>query len=211
MRIFSWLPVYVVLLVAVTGCGGKSTLPDGDELVARAQRAWMGDWHGVWQVEWVGAPARGPLVAEMWHAADGRLRIETLEVPSPGLSGLILVNDGQTTWLYDIRQDQLKTGSSDSARVPLASDALDAIDWLLFQAENASLDVSGPDTLESGPAVSLDIILASGDRAMLWVDDETGLPSRVELRSATWGEATFVTRSISAPGRPHPALFFAPH
>ena len=44
----------------------------------------------------------------------------------------------------------------------------------------------------------------------LWVDDETGLPTRVELRSTTWGEASLVARSVSVPDRLHPDLFSSP-
>lgn len=210
MRVFTRLPVYIVILVAAAGCGVNLSLPDGDESVARAQHAWRGDWHAVWQIEWDGAPVRGPLVAEMWHAADGRMRIETLEAPSPALDGLILVDDGETSWLYDVRHNRLEAESDEPARIPLASDALDAIDWLFLKMEDATVAVSGRDTLESGAAVRLDIVLPTGDRAAIWVHDETGLPSRVELHSATWGEASFATRSISIPEHLHPGLFASP-
>jgi outer membrane lipoprotein-sorting protein len=149
-------------------------------------------------------------VAEVWHAGDGRIRIETLEASSPALSGLILVDDGRTSWLYDVRRDDLEAGSDDGARIPMASDALDAIDWLLLGMDDGTLDVSGRDSLESGTAIRLNIVLPTGDRAVLWVHDETGLPSRVELQSVTWGEASFVTRSISTPEHPHPGLFLPP-
>jgi hypothetical protein len=89
----------------------------------------------------------------------------------------------------------------------LLSDALDAIDWLSLRMEDATVNVSRHDTLESGPATRLDIILSTGDRAALWVHGETGLPSKVELHSAVWGEATFTTRSIGTLERPHPDLF----
>jgi outer membrane lipoprotein-sorting protein len=210
MRAFARLSVCAAFLVAVSACGEGSSLPDGDSLMAHAQRAWQADWHAVWQVEWAGAPVRGPLVAEVWHAADGRLRIETLEAPSPALSGLTLVDDGETSWLYDLRQDRLEAGSSKQIRIPLASDALDAIDWLFLGMEGATVNVSGRDTLESGLAIRSDVILATGDRAIIWVHGETGLPSRVELHSVVWGEASFATRSISSPERLHPGLFVSP-
>jgi hypothetical protein len=50
-------------------------------------------------------------------------------------------------------------------------------------------------------------LLTSGDRATLWIHDETGLPARVELHSVVWGEATFTTRSISTTAPQPPALF----
>lgn len=210
MRALNRLALYVVFLVTVTACGVGSSLPAGDDLVAQAQQAWMGDWHAVWQVEWVGAPVRGPLVAEIWHAADGRLRIETLESPSPALSGLALVDDGQATWLWRLNQNGLEAGVDEPARIPLVSDALDTVDWLLSRAENASVKVSGRDTLETGPAVRLDIVLEAGDRVALWVDERTGFPARVELRSATLGETSFTIRSIQVLEPSDPALFVPP-
>jgi len=218
MRILTSLLVYSVVLVAAAGCGANVSLPDVDGLVARTQQAWSDNWHAVWQVEWDDAPVRGSLVAEMWHANDGRVRIETLEAPASALNGLILVNDGETSWLYDARRDaghdasygRLEAESAEPARIPLASDALDAIDWLFLKMDDATLAVSGRDILESGVAIRLNIALPNGDRALLWVHDETGLPSRVELHSATWGEAYFTARSISIPEHLHPGLFIPP-
>jgi hypothetical protein len=138
------------------------------------------------------------------------MRIETLEAPSPALNGLILVDDGQTNWLYDVRHNRLEAESDESLRIPLVSDALDAIDWLFLNIEDATVAVSGRDSLESGVAIRLDIVLPTGDRAALWIHENTGLPSRVELHSATWGEACFVTRSISIPEHTHPGLFAPP-
>lgn len=213
MRILSSLVVYILILVATARCGVQPPMPDGNVSVARAQQAWRDDWHAIWQVEWHNAPVRGPLVVEMWHADDGRMRIETLEAPTPALNGLILVDDGETRWLYDARRDashkRLEAESAELARIPLSSDALDAIDWLLLNVDDATVVVSGRDTLESGAAIQLDIVLPSGDRAALWVHDETGLPSRVRLQSAIWGQACFTARSISIPGHLHPG-FFAP-
>lgn len=211
LPVWAGLALSVVFLVTVVSCGGGSPLPDADGLVTRARQAWEGDWHAVWQFEWAGAPVRGPLLAEVWHAADGRLRIETLEAPSPALDGLTLVADGTRTWLYDLRQDRIQTGSGESVTIPLASDAIEAMDWLFLKMEDAPrISVSGADTLESGMANRLHIALATGDRAVLWIDNETGLPSRVELNSAVWGEATFAARSINALERPHPDLFLLP-
>jgi len=199
-----------MVLVTVVACSGRAFLPDADDLLVCARRAWAGDWHAVWQIEWDGAPLRGPLVAEVWHAEDGRLRIETLEAPTPALNGVILVDDGDTSWLYNARQVQLEVRPGGEARIPLASDALDAVDWMLFSLENARVDVSGRDVLESGPAIRLDIILNTGDRLVLWVHDETGMPARLDLHASTWGKASFVARSISSPERLHPGLFVPP-
>jgi hypothetical protein len=199
-----------VLLVTVASCGSKSFALNPDEVLARAQQTWMGDWHAVWQVEWQGAPVRGPLVAEIWRADDGRIRIETLEASSPALKGVILVDDGETCWLYSMRPDLKQPQPQESAKIPLASDALDAIDWFFLQMDDALVEVSGRDMLESGPAIRLEVILPAGDRVTLWVHDETGLPSRVELRSETWGEASLIARCVSLPGHLHPGLFVPP-
>ena len=196
----------IVLVAGVTACA-VSPLPDGSGLLTRARQGWAGDWHAVWQIEWGGAPVRGPLLAEVWRAGDGRLRIETLEAPTAALSGLTLVNDGAATWLYDLRQNRAESGPAGWARIPLVSDALDATDWLLNETGRATISVTGQDMLESGLADRLAIALASGDRATLWVHAETGLPARVELHSAVWGEATFTTRSIDPAARQPAGLF----
>jgi hypothetical protein len=205
------------LLLALIGCRERASLPDPNSLLTRAGQAWQDDWHAVWQVEWAGAPVRDPLVAEIWHAADGRLRIEVLEAPSAALSGLTLVNDGMTGWLYDVRQDRTETGPADQVRIPLASDALDAVDWLFSNVEGATVAASGYDRLESGQAIRLEIRLAAGrpgvaagDWAALWVHGGTSLPARLELRSAEWGEASFTTRSIAVPERLPTDLFLLP-
>jgi outer membrane lipoprotein-sorting protein len=210
MRVFCKLSAYGLLLLALIGCRERAALPDPNSLLTRAGQAWHDDWHAVWQVEWAGAPLRGPLVAEAWHAADGRLRIEVLEAPSAALSGLTLVENGSTGWLYDVRQDRTETGPAVQMRIPLASDALDAMDWLFSSLDGARVQVSGYDTLESGQAVRLNIYLASGDRAVLWVHSETGLPARLELYSAAWGEASFTTRNIAVQERLPPDLFVVP-
>lgn len=207
MHVITRFTIFAVVLVTVIGCGSASSTPDGEGLLRRAQQAWTGDWHAVWQVEWDGAPVREPLTAEVWHAADGRLRIETLEMPGPAFSGLTLVENGTTSWLYDLHHDQIKTGSDRQMKIPLTSDAMDAIDWLLANLDEPTLSVSGGKTLESGPATRMDAILSNGDRVALWIHDETGLPSRVELHSAVWGKAAFTARSISVPDSLHPDLF----
>jgi outer membrane lipoprotein-sorting protein len=207
---FSRLAAWVVVLVSFAACSGRASLPDAEDLLVRTQGAWAGDWHAVWQIEWDGAPLREPLVAEVWHAEDGQLRIETLEASSPALNGMILVDDGQMSWLYKVRQDQLEVWPGGEARIPLASDALDVVDWMLLSLENAGVDVSGRDLLESGLATRLDIILTSGDRLALWVDEETGMPARLELRASPWGRASLVARSVSSSDRLHPGLFAPP-
>jgi outer membrane lipoprotein-sorting protein len=207
MPVFTHCAVCLVCFAMLVGCGGRASLPEADIPVSRAWQAWQGGWHAVWQVEWVGAPVRGPLVAEVWHAPDGRLRIETLEAPSAALSGLTLVRDGRTAWLYDVRQDRLNSGPPEQVRIPLIQDAIDASEWLLAGTEGASIQSAGRDNLESGPATRMDVTLATGERATLWIDTQTGLPSRVELQSSTWGEATFTARTLDVLQHPHPSLF----
>jgi len=210
MRTSVKLILLAMILVTGTACGSPSLAADSDGQVTRAQQVWAGDWHAEWQIEWAGAPVRGPLVIEVWHAADGRLRIETLEAPIPALSGLTLVDDGSTVWLHDLRQNQVQSGSDHQVKIPLASDALDAMDQLLSEPGSATVKVSGRDTLESGPAIRLSVTMANGDQATVWTHNETGLPARVEFHSAVWGEATFSARSISATRRQDPALFLFP-
>jgi outer membrane lipoprotein-sorting protein len=201
---------FIILAAVAAGCNAAPR-PDGASLVTRAQQAWAGDWHAVWQIEWSGAPVRGPVVAEIWHAGHGRLRIETLEAPTAALSGLTLVDDGATSWLFDLRQNRAEAKPAGQTRIPLASDALDATAWLLNEAGRATTRSAGRDTLESGLADRVAVDWSNGDRATLWVHTQSGLPARVELHSAAWGEATFTTRSIDpSPGKPAELFAFQP-
>ncbi len=203
---------FIFFATVAVGCGAVSP-PDGSGLITQAQQAWAGDWHAVWQIEWGGAPVRGPLVAEIWHAGSGRLRIETLEAPTAALSGLTLVGDGATSWLYDLRQNQAEASPAGQARIPLASDALDATVWLLKEASQGTTRtrVVGREMLESGLANRVVVECSNGDRAILWIHMQSGLPARVELHSAVWGEATFITRSIDlSPGKPIELFTFEP-
>jgi len=207
----SKLIIPVIILTAVAAACDVPSQPDGSSLITQAQQVWAGDWHAVWQIEWGGAPVRGPLVAEIWHAGNGRLRIETLEAPTAALSGLTLVSDGATSWLYDLRQNRAEAKPAGQTRIPLASDALDATGWLLKEASRATIRVAGREMLESGLADRVAIDWSDGDRATLWVHIESGLPARVELHSAVWGEATFITRSIDpSPGKPAELFTFQP-
>ena len=204
------LAPFLILAAVAAGCDAASR-PDGSGLVTQAQQAWAGDWHAVWQIEWDGAPVRGPLVAEIWHAGNGRLRIETLEAPTAALSGLTLVSDGATSWLYDLRQNRVETQPAGQVRIPLASDALDATAWLLKETGRATTRSTGRDMVESGLADRVAVDWSNGDRAMLWVHTQSGLPARVELHSAVWGEAAFTARSIDpSPAKPAELFTFQP-
>ncbi len=208
------IPPLLILAVVAAGCAGSNAPPppDASSLVTQAQQAWAGDWHAVWQIEWEGAPVRGPLVAEIWHASgNGRLRIETLEAPTAALSGLTLVSDGATSWLYDLRQNRAEAQPAGQARIPLTSDAVEAAAWLLKEAGRATTRTAGREMLESGLADRVAVDWSNGDRATLWVHTQSGLPARVELHSAVWGEATFTTRSIDpSPSRPTELFTFQP-
>jgi outer membrane lipoprotein-sorting protein len=211
MRVSIKFLIGLLMLLAAAGCAAGPG-PDGRRLVSSSRQAWGAGWHGVWQVEWAGAPVQGPLVAEVWHAADGRLRVETLEAPVAALNNLVLVRDGTTSWLYDGRERKLQAGPAyEPLSIPLISDALDATSWLLDGIDGtAQVAVAGSEHLESGSATRLKVTLSSGDQAVLWIDMETGLPARLELNSATWGEATFTARSLGRLEQPHPGLFAAP-
>jgi len=198
-----------LIIVLTAACAGPRPA-EGQALAAQSRQAWLGEWHGVWQIEWEGAPVRGPLVVEIWHAADGRLRIETLEVPTAALSGLTLVDDGATVWLYDLRRNRVTSGSEGRVRIPLASDALDVMDWLFEEMERATVTVAGNGQLESGEATRLEVRLVTGDRASLWVHKATTLPARLELRSRVWGHVTFTARSLGRTPRLQPGLFTPP-
>ena len=209
----SRLTIPFIILTAIAAACNVPSQPDGSSLITQAQQVWAGDWHAVWQIEWGSAPVRGPLVAEIWHAGNGRLRIETLEAPTAALSGLTLVSDGATGWLYDFRQNRAETKPAGQTRIPLASDALDATAWLLKEASRATTRTraEGREMLESGLADRVAVDWSNGDRATLWVHTESGLPARVELHSAVWGEATFTTRSVDlSPSKPAELFTFRP-
>jgi outer membrane lipoprotein-sorting protein len=197
------LAMAVLLLAA---CNSSATSSAGGSLI-EARRAWAGDWHAVWQIEWSGAPVQGPLVVEVWHRGAGGLRLETLEAPTVALAGLTLVDDGEQVWLYDLRPNRVEHGRRLALRIPLASDALDVWNWLLTDAEQTAIHWRRADKLESGPATQLALTTRSGDQATVWIDDQTGLPAGLDLSSHLWGQVTMVTRSISRAGPLSSALF----
>jgi len=195
------------LVVCLAACAAPAGAPP-EQWLARAQQAWRADWHAVWQIEWAGAPVRGPLVAEVWRAADGRLRIETLEAPTPALANLTLVSDGQMAWFYDARHHRATHGPASRLRLPLASDALEVWDWLLTEADTATLaGTLYPDTQESGPASRLELTTRAGDQASVWFDDQSGLPVGLRLRARDWGEVSISARRVEQPGQLAAALF----
>ena len=180
---------------------------DGGARLEQAHTAWAGDWHAVWQVEWAGAPVNGPLVAEIWHAADGRLRIETLEAPVAALNGLTLVSVGRQAWLYNLRLNQAQSGTPEQVRIPLVEDMLEAMDWLQAQAAQATISAISLDELESGAATRLEMVTVAGNRVTVWLNEQTGLPAGFELHSGPWGEVKCLTRWLERPTRLADALF----
>lgn len=188
----------LAVVAALTGCGGA---PSGDASadLGHARIGWDGTWHAVWEIEWYDAPVIGPLVAEMWHSADGRLRIETLEAGVAALNGLTWVSTGDGAWLYDVRSNQAQSGDRQHVRIPLADDMLSAMDWLLAEVSNASIRQAGKDALESGPARRLEVVTRSGDEATLWLTEPEGFPAGFALRSGRWGAVRCVTRWLEQP------------
>jgi outer membrane lipoprotein-sorting protein len=149
----------------------------------------------------------GPLVAEIWHAADGRLRIETLEAPVAALNGLTLVSVGRRAWLHDLRLNQAQPGTPEQVRIPLVDDMLKAMDWLQAQAAQATISAVSVDDLESGAATRLEIVTAAGDPGTVWLNEQTGLPAGFELYSGPWGEVKCLTRWLERPARLADGLF----
>jgi len=201
-RLILWLTV----VAGLVGCGGT---PNGAAVadLGRARSGWAGNWHAVWEIEWHDAPVSGPLVAEMWHSADGRLRIETLEAPVAALNGLTLVSSGDEAWLYNVRSNQAQAGDRDRVRIPLADDMLAAMDWLLAEAGDAAISKIARDALESGATWQLQLVTPSGDEATLWLTDPDGFPAGFVLRSGRWGAVSCKTRWLERPQRPDPRLF----
>ncbi|MGC8878040.1 MAG: hypothetical protein ACP5R2_02325 [Anaerolineae bacterium] len=187
----------LLLLFALlaTACTGVQPV-DATRELERARRAWAGNWHAVWQIEWINAPLRGPLVAEIWHAADGRLRVETLESPVATLNGLMRADDGSRVWLYDTRQQQVSYGTPERLRIPLVDDLLEAMEWTLAQPFHAAVITVNSWEIESGEAVALELTANTGERVTLWVNRETDLPAGLVLHSSPWGQARCVTRTL---------------
>ncbi|MCS7260753.1 MAG: hypothetical protein NZ765_08245 [Anaerolineae bacterium] len=188
-----WLPLFFALLT--TACTRIPSIDAAVEL-ERARHAWAGNWHAVWQIEWHYAPLRGPVVAEIWHAADGRLRVETLEAPVATLNGLIRADDGSHVWLYDMRQRQISSGTRAQLRIPLVDDLLDAMEWTLLHPFQAMVVAVNSWEIESGEAIALELTGTTGERLTLWVNRETGLPAGLILHSSPWGQARCVTRTL---------------
>ena len=202
------LPLTLSLTASLTatGCSQIAREQAGAQ-AAEARQAWAGNWHGVWSIEFENAPVDGPLVAEMWHAADGRLRIETLEAPTTALNGLTLVNTGDGVWFYDLRQNRAESGPADLERIPIASDSLLVMDWLLAQLPAAAILSARSEALESGPATRLSLNTEGSDQAELWINTKTGLPAGLELQSRQWGKVSLTSRSLEAPRSLNAGLF----
>jgi outer membrane lipoprotein-sorting protein len=188
----------LLLLLLLPGCSQIAREEAAAQTVAAA-KAWNGNWHAVWAIEFANAPVDGPLVAEIWHAADGRLRIETLEAPTTALSGLTLVDTGDIVWTYDLRQNRAEADSAGQGRIPIASDSLAVMEWMLAEMPTAAIVGARSESLESGPAARLSLITESGDRAELWVHNKTDLPAGLSLQSRRWGEVHMSSRSLEAP------------
>jgi outer membrane lipoprotein-sorting protein len=193
-------------VLALAGCGGVPA-ESAPVLLERARTAWASNWHAVWAIEWRNAPVTGPLVVEMWHAADGRLRIETLEAPVATLNGLTLVSTGSRAWLYDVRTNQAQSGPRDQVRIPLADDMLAAMEWLFSEITPNGLRQASLDELESGAAWRLQLSTASGNAATLWLNRQTGLPAGLALQGSRWGQVRCVTRRLELPERLDYRLF----
>jgi len=195
------------LVLSLTACG-QIGHDQAYAHAAEAPEAWAGDWHGVWSIEFDSAPVDGPLVAEIWHAADGRLRIETLDAPTTALKGLTLVDTGGGgVWFYDLRQNRAELGPADLERIPIASDSLLVMDWMLDQVSTAAIKSAHWDSLESGRAARLSLVTEAGDEAEFWVHNKTGLPAGLELQSRRWGKVVLTSRSLEAPRSLTPGLF----
>ncbi len=199
------LPLFVLLAAACTGVTPINI--NAAKELERARHAWTGNWHAVWQIEWNGAPIHGPVVAEIWHAADGRLRVETLEAPVATLNGLMRADDGAHVWLYDTRQRQTTYGTREQLRIPLVDDLLDAMEWALAQPFQATIIAINSWEIESGEAAALELTADTGERVTLWVDRETGLPAGLLLHSSPWGQARCVTRMLDRRAHMDDALF----
>jgi hypothetical protein len=198
IRIEHSLPRLLLLvfgLLWTTACTGAQPVDAAREL-ERARRAWAGNWHAVWQIEWANAPLRGPVVAEIWHAADGRLRVETLEAPVASLNGLMRADDGAHVWLYDTRQQQLTYGTREQLRIPLVDDMLEAMEWTLKEPFQATVMAANRWEIESGEALALQLTADTGERVTLWINRESGLPAGLVLHSSPWGQARCVTRTL---------------
>jgi hypothetical protein len=175
------LPLTLSLTASLTatGCSQIAREQAGAQ-AAEARQAWAGNWHGVWSIEFENAPVDGPLVAEMWHAAD---------------------------WFYDLRQNRAESGPADLERIPIASDSLLVMDWLLAQLPAAAILSARSEALESGPATRLSLNTEGSDQAELWINTKTGLPAGLELQSRQWGKVSLTSRSLEAPRSLNAGLF----
>lgn len=195
-----------LFMLLTTACTGTIS-PDAVGTLERARHAWADNWHAVWQIEWDNAPLRGPVVVEIWHATDGRLRVETLEAPVATLNGLMRGDDGTRAWLYDTRQRQTTYGTRAQLRIPLVDDLLDAMEWTLTQPFHATFIGVNSWEIESGEAIALELTTETGERVTLWVNRETGLPAGLVLHLSPWGQARCVTRTLDRRAYLDDALF----
>lgn len=199
----------VLLCVMPTACGAG--VQDADVLLESWRDAELGDAsrHAVWEVTWREGPVQEPLVVEVWAEGHGwqRERIEVLQAPYASLSGLTYVRDGENAALYGPLTGWTE-GSADDLSPGIARDALGAVDAAARDDCGCAVArYEGRSYPEAGAAYRLRLSCEGGGSMRVWVDEETRLASRLELRSERCGYLSLRAISIEAGVQLNPALF----
>lgn len=165
-----------LLLFTATACAAAQPLTPklAQQILVEA---WQANQHAVWELDWPAAPVAGPITVETWRAGH-RYRFEILESPAPALIGETLAVDGQTAWRYN-RFNPPEFVASTAPVLSPVSDAFMLLDARLKHAPHyASREQA---QINFSPAKKFSMSYPNGDRLILWQDEQTGLPMRIEF------------------------------
>ena len=177
------MPIRIAVFInfvffAVTACAASQPVtPDLAQQIL--SDTWHTDQHVVWELDWPAAPVAGPLTVETWRAGN-RYRFEILEAAAPALIGETLVFDGQQAWRYN-RFDPPASFIPAPAILSPVSEAFLFIDTRLDILPKTATQQAARVNL--GPAKKFSITYPNGDRLILWRDEASGLPARIEFAS----------------------------
>lgn len=214
------LPIAVLLMVLLTGCGGSSSTPakptptpspapdQGAQLLAKAAQSLNGakTLHAIFAVTITGPTFNGSLTSEIWNAVPDKSRTLVLQstiVQFP--AGSITVSNGTQAWQYDPVKKVVYTGSTTGTGTPTtgtnngenANRSIFDLVRSIFNSSNATL-VSTTATINGHAAYDIHVTpQASGPNANtfnydgdVYLDKTTNLPLRVKLNIQGVGQVT---------------------
>lgn len=148
-------------------------------------RLWRADHHAVWAVDWPTAPVSSGVVVESWVKTD-RYRLEILEATAAGLTGQMVLFDGERFY----RLNRFENNSSSEIELSSAvrfhglapiSDGFNRVDKLLAQSPT-STHITDHQLIRGLTTRYFFKYGEEGDYLIFWTDDAGREVVRVEFR-----------------------------